>query len=185
MKKRWGAVRYYKYYYKIKKAVDETRGQVLTYQGELIEPSYHSSCGGRTEDAADVWKFQAPYLKSVPCPYDADPNPAQTVSFSFEQVDQALGTSLSAVPVSGREKAAVDIQLVEKTGTGRPKVLLIGNRQFSAVAVRDQRRAPQALPGILRVTLSPLPPLETVMAPVFASTGPKEWQITGMTTVSF
>lgn len=138
LKKRWGAVRYYKYYYKIKKAVDETRGQVLTYQGELIEPSYHSSCGGRTEDAADVWKFQAPYLKSVPCPYDADPNPVQTASFSFEQVDQALGTSLSAVPVSGREKAAVDIQLVEKTGTGRPKVLLIGNRQFSAVAVRDQ-----------------------------------------------
>ncbi len=138
LKKRWGALRYYNYYYKIKKAVDETKGQVLTYQGELIEPSYHSSCGGRTEDAADVWKFQAPYLKSVPCPYDADPDPVQTASFSLEQVDQALGTSLSVVAVSGQEISTANIKLLEKTGAGRPKTLQIGNRQFSTVAVREQ-----------------------------------------------
>jgi stage II sporulation protein D len=136
LKKRWGTVRYYNYYYKVKKAVDETRGQVLTCQGELIDPAYHASCGGRTENSEDVWKYQVPYLKSVPCPYDSDPNPVQTASFSFEQVDQALGTSLSVVPVSGKE-AARDFKLVEKTSTGRPKILLIGNRQFPAVAVRD------------------------------------------------
>ena len=138
LKKRWGTVRYYSYYYKVKKAVDETRGQVLVYQGELIEPAYHASCGGRTEDSEDVWKYQVPYLKSVTCPYDADPNPVQTVSYSYEQVDQALGTSLTAVPASGQEKNTADFKLVEKTGTGWPKVLLIGNRQFPAVAVRDQ-----------------------------------------------
>ncbi|MFX4262653.1 stage II sporulation protein D [Pelotomaculum propionicicum] len=137
LKKRWGTVRYYNYYYKVKNAVDETRGQVLTYQGELIDPAYHASCGGRTENAEDVWKYQVPYLKSVLCPYDSDPNPVQTASFSFEQVDLALGTSLAAVPAAGKEKAAREFKLVEKTGTGRPKVLLIGNRQFPAVAVRD------------------------------------------------
>jgi len=137
LKKRWGTVRYYNYYYKVKKAVDETRGQALTYQGEVIDAAYHASCGGRTENAEDVWKYQVPYLKSVPCPYDSDPDPVQTVSFSFEQVDQALGTSLAAVPAAGKEKAAGDIKLVEKTGTGRPKVLQIGSRQYRAVAVRD------------------------------------------------
>lgn len=137
LKKRWGTVRYYSYYYKVKRAVDETRGQVLTYQGELIDAAYHASCGGRTENAEDVWKYQAPYLKSVLCPYDSDPNPVQTASFSFEQVDQALGTSLAAVPAGGREKPARDFKLVEKTAAGRPKILQIGSRQFPAVAVRD------------------------------------------------
>lgn len=138
LKGRWGMLQYYNYYYKIKKAVDETKGQVLTYQGQLIDPAYHASCGGRTENSEDVWKFQVPYLRSVPCPYDTDPHPVQSASFSLEQVDRALGTTLSAVPVSGKGKTPPELRVTEKTSTGRPKSLIIGDRQFPAVAVRDQ-----------------------------------------------
>jgi stage II sporulation protein D len=137
LKNRWGTIHYYNYYYKVKKAVDETAGQVLTWNGELIDPAYHASCGGRTENSEDVWKFQTPYLRSVPCPYDADPQPVQTAAISLEQVDQALGTSLSAIPVTGGKNVSTEIKLIEKTATGRPKSLLIGGKQFSAVAVRD------------------------------------------------
>ncbi|NPV73213.1 MAG: stage II sporulation protein D [Pelotomaculum sp.] len=137
LKKRWGTLRYYNYYYKVKTAVDETKGQVLTYQGELIDPAYHASCGGRTENSEDVWRYQVPYLRSVPCPYDADPQPVQAASYSLEQVDQALGTSLSAVPAAGGGNQARDIKVVERTSTGRPKTLIIGGRRFPAVAVRD------------------------------------------------
>jgi len=137
LKSRWGTLHYYNYYYKVKKAVDETAGQVLTWNGELIDPAYHASCGGRTENSEDVWKFQAPYLRSVPCPYDADPQPVQTATFSLEQVDQALGTSLSAVSVTGGKNTSTGIKVIEKTTTGRPKSLLVDGRQFSAVAVRD------------------------------------------------
>jgi len=137
LKDRWGTLHYYNYYYKVKKAVDETSGQVLTWNGELIDPAYHASCGGRTENSEDVWRFQAPYLRSVPCPYETDPKLVQTAAFSLEQVDQALGTSLSAVPVTSGKNASSEIKLIEKTNTGRPKNLLIGGRQFSAVAVRD------------------------------------------------
>lgn len=137
LKKRWGAIDYYTYYYKIKKAVDETQGQVLTWNGALIDPAYHASCGGRTENSEDVWKYQSPYLRSVPCPYDADPNPVQTVTFSLAQVDQALGTSLSAVPAVSGSRASREIIITEKTATGRPKNLSAGGRQFTAVTVRD------------------------------------------------
>ncbi len=137
LKKRWGALRYYNYYYKIKQAVDETRGQVLTCQDQLIDPAYHASCGGRTENSEDVWKLQATYLRSVPCPYCGDPQPVRTASYGLEQVDQALGVNLSTVPVSGSGKAKKEIKIVEKTATGRPKSLLIGDKQFPAVAVRD------------------------------------------------
>ncbi|OPX91277.1 stage II sporulation protein D [Pelotomaculum sp. PtaB.Bin117] len=137
LKNRWGTLHYYNYYYKVKKAVDETSGQVLTWNGELIDPAYHASCGGRTENSEDVWQFQVPYLRSVHCPYDADPRSVQTAAFSLEQVDQALGTSLSAVPVTGGKNVSTELKLIERTSTGRPKSLLINGRQFSAVVVRD------------------------------------------------
>lgn len=137
LKKRWGTVHYYNYYYKVKKAVDDTAGQVLTYQGELIDPAYHASCSGRTENSEDVWRDQVPYLRSVSCPYDADPEPLQSASFSFEQIDRVMGTSLHAVAVSVGKKSLPALEVQEKTATGRPKSIIIGDSQFSAVAVRD------------------------------------------------
>ena len=49
-------------------AVDATAGEVLTYDGELIDALYTSTCGGRTEDVQNVFNGDAhPYLVSQPC----------------------------------------------------------------------------------------------------------------------
>ncbi|MEB3290968.1 MAG: SpoIID/LytB domain-containing protein [Leptolyngbya sp.] len=47
-------------------AVNATRGQVLTYNGRVIEAVFHSSSGGYTENVEDVWQQSLPYLRSVP-----------------------------------------------------------------------------------------------------------------------
>jgi stage II sporulation protein D len=50
------------------RAVEETKGQVMRYRGELINALYTSTCGGRTEDAEKVFSGRpVPYLKSVEC----------------------------------------------------------------------------------------------------------------------
>lgn len=49
------------------RAVRETEGLVLTHKGEVIPAFYHSSCGGRTEDASELWNIDASYLKGVDC----------------------------------------------------------------------------------------------------------------------
>jgi len=48
-------------------AVRATRGLVITYQGELIDPVYHSTCGGHTADSEAVWRGgrPTPYLRGV------------------------------------------------------------------------------------------------------------------------
>ena len=51
-----------------KTAVEATRGQVLCYEGELIEATYFSGSGGRTEAAVAVWGSDVPYLQSVESP---------------------------------------------------------------------------------------------------------------------
>ncbi len=49
------------------RAVHDTKGIVIVYQGEIIPAFYHSNCGGQTEDAAELWGIDLPYLKSVDC----------------------------------------------------------------------------------------------------------------------
>lgn len=51
------------------RAVFETAGEVLTFNGGIIQAFYHSSCGGRTEDSENVWGSALPYLKGVNCQY--------------------------------------------------------------------------------------------------------------------
>jgi stage II sporulation protein D len=46
-------------------AVNATAGQVLTYNGTIIEALFHSSSGGHTENVEDVWGTRVPYLRAV------------------------------------------------------------------------------------------------------------------------
>lgn len=49
------------------RAVRETAGLVLTYAGKIIPAFFHASCGGHTENAAELWGIDEPYLKGVDC----------------------------------------------------------------------------------------------------------------------
>jgi stage II sporulation protein D len=56
------------------RAVEETRGVVMTYRGELINALYTSTCGGKTENAENVFSGRpVPYLKSVECSSEEQP----------------------------------------------------------------------------------------------------------------
>ena len=52
-----------------RQAVKETEGEAAYYNGEMIQALYHSSCGGKTEDALEVWGKEIPYLKSIKDPH--------------------------------------------------------------------------------------------------------------------
>lgn len=49
------------------RAVDETRGLVATFAGQPINALYTSTCGGRTEDAGNIFNEEVPYLHSREC----------------------------------------------------------------------------------------------------------------------
>jgi stage II sporulation protein D len=58
--------------YRINKAVDDTKGLVLTYQGKIIPAFYHATCGGHTEDASLYWNIDLVPLKGVACNFCKD-----------------------------------------------------------------------------------------------------------------
>lgn len=82
---------------KLRQAVKETRGMVLTYEGQLAEATYFSSSGGTTEAAYMVWGGDVPYLQSVESPDERNLF-EQTVFFSREELENALGIDLSEDP---------------------------------------------------------------------------------------
>ena len=46
-------------------AVDATDGLYVLYNGEVCQTYYHASSGGYTEDVANIWGKDIPYLKAV------------------------------------------------------------------------------------------------------------------------
>ena len=52
------------------RAVRETQGEILTYQGKVFPSFFHSTCGGRTANMADLWDMQEhPSMKGVSCEF--------------------------------------------------------------------------------------------------------------------
>ncbi|MBO8129422.1 MAG: stage II sporulation protein D [Peptococcaceae bacterium] len=136
LKKRWGTWDYYRYYYKIKNAVDDTADEVIVYNGKLIDPVYHSSCGGHTESAGDIWQCDLPYLAGVPCPYDRDPYPGDKKVFTLEEVDECLDAGLAAVMVSTGDAGSL-VEITARTASGRPKRVRLGNSEIDATILRE------------------------------------------------
>lgn len=76
-------------------AVKETAGEVLIYEGELIEATYFSCSGGSTEDAVAVWGTDFPYLRATDSPgEEGAAHYTDTATFSKEELEAALGVSL-------------------------------------------------------------------------------------------
>ena len=55
-----------------RKAVEETEGELVLYQGHPIFSVYHSCCGGETESPESLWPGYFPYLKGTACNFCID-----------------------------------------------------------------------------------------------------------------
>jgi stage II sporulation protein D len=96
------------------RAVQETKGLVLTYDGEVVPAFFHSSCGGHTEDASELWGIDAPYLKGVDCD-------CQRIS-KYGVWERRIGLSsiLSALRRRGYRLGVIsDVKTGSITGAGR------------------------------------------------------------------
>lgn len=82
---------------RIEEAVSKTAGQVLTYEGSPITASFFSTSNGYTENAADYWGSDLPYLKSVDSPWDqAAPEFTSEQTFTVDDFQKRLGVKVLA-----------------------------------------------------------------------------------------
>lgn len=132
---------------KVVAAVRQTAGQVVIYEGELIEATYFSCSGGRTEDAVAVWGGAYPYLRSVDSPGEEMAECYEEVKvFTRSQLEEALGTRLSGTAQNwidwctytagnGVDKLCLAGQIYK--GTQLRQLLGLRSTMFSVCAVED------------------------------------------------
>lgn len=115
---------------KVRCAVSNTEGMVIVYQGDLIEATYFSCSGGRTEDAAEVWGADVPYLQAVDSPgEETAENYTQTVRFEAKEFCRKL-----SIPYADRDK--VTISNIQYTAGGGVQSIKIGGVAFSGTELR-------------------------------------------------
>ena len=135
------------------RAVEETAGLCLYYNGKLIEAVYSSSNGGASEDAKNVWGGEVAYLKGKIDPYEAMttiPSYQYTVSFTKDELTHILNTKgysvgqvtnvyVSAVTPTGNVGSVTFVGTSgTKTFTGE-SCRTIFNSVYSGRTVRSQR----------------------------------------------
>ncbi len=125
------------YWPKIERAVEETRGLVLTYDGMLIDPLYHSTSGGRTENSEDVFATMAPYLRSVESPYESHSKHLQVKQTI--PIDTFISKFNSLYKDSGltRNNIASAIEIQERNEGGSIAKIKVGNTVVNGRNIRE------------------------------------------------
>jgi stage II sporulation protein D len=127
-----------KYWDKLLKAVEETKGEVLLYNDELVmAPYYFSTSSGKTEDSAEVFSKGQPYLKSVESKgEERSPKYSTEVNYSYEQLVDILNKSSTKwkLQVKSLNK---QILILERSSGGSVTKIRIGNEEITGSKFRS------------------------------------------------
>ena len=109
---------------KIRTAVRETNGQVVTYNGAPIAAVFHSAAAKQTEAAVSVWGTDIPYLTTVDSDGDADcPKYDASVTLGAEEFRQIMLTKYPDINLTGLPKTwFTDIDTSEAGGVRTCKI---------------------------------------------------------------
>lgn len=124
-KKNWGSD-YAANHEKIVRAVEETRGYIMTYDGAPIEVFFHSTSNGKTEDAGEVFSHSLPYYTVVDSPgEESSPKYKQTFTFSNDQFVKIFKSRYPSSNLSAKNLSS-QIRVKSYTKSGRVGELIVG-----------------------------------------------------------
>ena len=128
MREKWKN-KYDEYLNKVKQAVNETKGEYLTYQNKVIQAFFFSTSNGKTENSKDVFSEDLPYLRSVDSSWD-DISPVfnDTETFTKDEFCFNLGIECSKI----------NIKILERNETGSVKTISVNDKVFKGTDFRTK-----------------------------------------------
>jgi stage II sporulation protein D len=135
LKKMWGD-QFEKHLSRIKQAVSETEGEVITYQGEPIYAAFFSTSNGKTENAEEYFGKAFPYLKSVSSEWDqVSPKYQQQKIILWNDLLKQLAR-IRPLPLS-LQPDPQSIRVLGYTSGGRVSKVKIGNQTYTGREIRE------------------------------------------------
>ena len=126
---------------KVKQAVAETAGKVLTYEGKPINATFFSTSNGYTENSEEYWANKIPYLRSVEVPWDKEsPKYLTKLEFPIRELEQKLNTRIA----SAASAPTAWSKILDQTTGNRVGKIKIGEKEFSGREVREKLGLPSS-----------------------------------------
>lgn len=121
---------------KIEKAVNETAGKIVTYNGKPINAFFHANSGGITESPVNVWGGSSlPYLQVVETVGEEGYiQYSSEVILNKEELIEKLKTKYSDIQIDFNNND--DIKILGFTDGNRVKTVKFGNHELSGVETR-------------------------------------------------
>lgn len=159
-------------------AVDETRGEVLRYNGQIAQTLFYSSSGGYTANSKNVWGSSIPYLSGVPDPYESPDTPRHTWSATLtkEEITEVLIANGIDIGTLVNLRATSD-------ETGRVYELTAYGTNGSHTLTKQQTYSPFYSKGVLSQKYS-LTPVASASKPVYAQGSGSAAIINGFAAIS-
>lgn len=110
---------------KLREVVNETSGEYLVYNDEVIDAMFFSTSNGYTEDSVTVFNVDLPYLQSVESFWDSDTSSAFKASktISLSKFYEILGLDYSD---------NLEVKVLKRSSTNRIITLSINGMKFNA-----------------------------------------------------
>ena len=128
MQQKW-QTDFYKYYEKVKEAVNATKGQIMMYDDEIVEAYYFAMSNGYTEDVSLVFSEEKDYLKSVESSYDN--NSLKNFTYTVEFTKQEICTKLNV------DCNTLSFKNIERSNTNRVNNITVNNTTFKGTKFRS------------------------------------------------
>ena len=132
------------------RAVEETAGMYITYEGGLCQTYYASTNGGASENSENVWSERLPYLRGVTDPYEAEiaskvPGYRWNITYTQAEITQRLrsrGTDCATIVsmvVSKYTPTGNVFSVTMKDANGRSYTFSKRTELISALGIQTQR----------------------------------------------
>lgn len=129
---KWGADAT-QYEEKLRAAVRDTRGEIMTYAGEAILTLYHASSGGATEDVEHVFAQSLPYLRGVESP---ETDTVREVLIPLGMAYARLDEAFPQAALSDAQLLSGQVEILTRYASGRVETVRVGETEASGREVR-------------------------------------------------
>lgn len=136
----------------IRRAVEMTKGKVMTYKGKYVKGWFSASCGGKTTLAKEGLAYkdpEPPYMRSVSCP-EEDVIPDEELFWTEKFTGAEIGQALSQLGKNIGTVNRMEVAARSKTSHRATTLKFIGTNGQASVPGADFRIAvdPQKMRSI-------------------------------------
>jgi len=117
---------------KVRQAIRNTRGQVITYAGHPINAWFHASSGGKTASATEGLGFRKEATPYVVPMTDIQRDPTHVWASTFSNAEIVKAARTLGVPID----SVRSISIGRKGPSGRAETLIINGREIPAPSFR-------------------------------------------------